>query len=642
MGSVNGASELDYVDDLCSNTVGGFFQVMLLLVVYGAVLFKSADVLSEGSELLMFVPSIKDVVGSIVLPILGAVPDGAIVLFSGMGPIKEAQEQLNVGVGALAGSTIMLLTIPWFLSLWAGRVDLVNGSADATYKLSARKRLTKGWSLTETGISVKPIIRKNAWMMLATAFPCYFIIQVPAFIDGVSAGNVDPTLATDEHPFAIIGLVLCCVLFAYYLYFQANNEDTDAMVDRLVKDWLNGDAKGIGGSLSVSTTQKKKIVVVRGGGGGGGGGHYFFSHFCSHILVPPTSFPPPQAILCDSLKGLKELKENNLKSRTGIPDNGLHATLVDASLQKSQAEDMIRLRTLIKPVFNKYDVDRSKRLDKSEFRQMMVDLNERPEEYLEDGMSNMSRGEAVDVLFQKWDTSHDDQIDFNEFCAKFYERIKVYALNSKYQSNTSTASIQAATKERDVYEDEDGDGDDDNEEEELPPDELLSETGEVDMAKLKKTAAISMFCGTLVVLVFSDPMVDVLSALGNLIGIPPFYISFVLAPLASNASELVASMNYAAKRTKPTITTSLSTLLGAANMNNTFCLAIFYALIVCRKGLQWTFSAETIVIVGVQVIMFFFAYQRTMKLWTAFVVLSFFPLSIVVVAFLESNLVGML
>ena len=290
MGSVNGASELDYVDDLCSNTVGGFFQVMLLLVVYGAVLFKSADVLSEGSELLMFVPSIKDVVGSIVLPILGAVPDGAIVLFSGMGPIKEAQEQLNVGVGALAGSTIMLLTIPWFLSLWAGRVDLVNGSADATYKLSARKRLTKGWSLTETGISVKPIIRKNAWMMLATAFPCYFIIQVPAFIDGVSAGNVDPTLATDEHPFAIIGLVLCCVLFAYYLYFQANNEDTDAMVDRLVKDWLNGDAKGIGGSLSVSTTQKKKIVVVRGGGGGGGGGMVVVIIFfltCVHTFSSP-------------------------------------------------------------------------------------------------------------------------------------------------------------------------------------------------------------------------------------------------------------------------------------------------------------------------------------------------------------------
>jgi len=45
-----------------------------------------------------------------------------IVLFSGMGP--NAQEQLNVGVGALAGSTVMLITIPWVLSVYAGRVDI--------------------------------------------------------------------------------------------------------------------------------------------------------------------------------------------------------------------------------------------------------------------------------------------------------------------------------------------------------------------------------------------------------------------------------------------------------------------------------------------------------------------------------------
>ncbi len=33
------------------------------------------------------------IVGSVVLPILGAVPDGAIVLFSGLGP--DAQSQVN-------------------------------------------------------------------------------------------------------------------------------------------------------------------------------------------------------------------------------------------------------------------------------------------------------------------------------------------------------------------------------------------------------------------------------------------------------------------------------------------------------------------------------------------------------------------
>ena len=39
-----------------------------------------------------------------VLPLLGAVPDGAIMLFSGLGDIEQAQETLSVGVGALVRS----------------------------------------------------------------------------------------------------------------------------------------------------------------------------------------------------------------------------------------------------------------------------------------------------------------------------------------------------------------------------------------------------------------------------------------------------------------------------------------------------------------------------------------------------------
>lgn len=86
-----------------------FKQMNVFLVFPG---FASAsNMISDGSELLLLVPSLAGIVGSVVLPVLGAVPDGAIVLFSGMG--DDAQEQLSVGVGALAGSTIMLLTIPW-------------------------------------------------------------------------------------------------------------------------------------------------------------------------------------------------------------------------------------------------------------------------------------------------------------------------------------------------------------------------------------------------------------------------------------------------------------------------------------------------------------------------------------------------
>ena len=64
----------------------------------------------------------------------------------------------------------------------------------------------------------------------------------------------------------------------------------------------------------------------------------------------------------------------------------------------------------------------------------------------------------------------------------------------------------------------------------------------------------------------ADPMVDVLSALGNFIGVAPFYVSFVLAPLASNASELIAAYSYALKKTQKSVTISFTALEGAACM----------------------------------------------------------------------------
>lgn len=59
---------------------------------------------------------------------------------AGMGP--DAQSQLTVGVGALAGSTIMLLTIPWTLSIIGGRVNLHPVTLQPTYKSVGRQGAT--------------------------------------------------------------------------------------------------------------------------------------------------------------------------------------------------------------------------------------------------------------------------------------------------------------------------------------------------------------------------------------------------------------------------------------------------------------------------------------------------------------------
>jgi Ca2+/Na+ antiporter len=109
-------------------------------------------------------------VGGVVLPLLGAVPDGAIMLFSGIGNIETAQETLSVGIGALAGSTIMLLTVPWALSVLAGAVNLkqdrVSGELSADYK--DKKNI--GSSFAQTGVGISKEIKHAATIMVRFCF----------------------------------------------------------------------------------------------------------------------------------------------------------------------------------------------------------------------------------------------------------------------------------------------------------------------------------------------------------------------------------------------------------------------------------------------------------------------------------------
>ena len=53
------------------------------------------------------------------------------------------------------------------------------------------------------------------------------------------------------------------------------------------------------------------------------------------------------------------------------------------------------------------------------------------------------------------------------------------------------------------------------------------------------------------------------------------------------------------------------------------------------KGLAWKFSAETVTILAIELLVAVIAMQRTMRLTHASFLLALFPLSIVFVAFLE-------
>ncbi len=67
-----------------------------------------------------------------------------------------------MGVGALAGSTIMLLTIPWALSVYGGRVDL-DSNGNANYKRTPKLSPDGFWSLSGSGVVISHHVRIGGW-----------------------------------------------------------------------------------------------------------------------------------------------------------------------------------------------------------------------------------------------------------------------------------------------------------------------------------------------------------------------------------------------------------------------------------------------------------------------------------------------
>lgn len=528
----------------------GLTGLLWLFLSYGYVLYFAANLIGEGSELLLLVPSMAGLVGGVVLPLLGAVPDGAIILFSGLGSLEQAQETLSVGVGALAGSTVMLLTVPWALSVYAGRVNLTDGKPNykAHPKLSPNKTYEE--ELYTSGITITDEVRHAGVIMAVTTIP-YFLIQVPAlFLHGPSE-----EVAKGEHWWALAALIICLIGLFYYmkvqLKFSAEGLDKSKRI-AVTKKKLEEGKLSLSGALQPSIISAELQATTTG------------------ETSPLTSGPPP---------GVQKM-----------------------------------LKEVLKDPFHAYDKDGNGMLERKEIRVFFKDFHE-----------NIDDTE-LEQLLDKVDRDNDGVIDFEEFIALSYKLI----LSRDQKEKKLERNVSGITG--DVVDGIWENGDD--EEDEEIPEEFTDLSPDEQQAAIKLRAFKMLAVGTLLVIYFSDPMVDVMQEIAVRANLPPFYVSFVLAPLASNSSEVVASMYYASKKTRKTMAVSLSALEGAASMNNTFCLSIFMCLIFFR-GLAWQYTAETITIVVVEFIMAWMVQSEVMNGKRAAIVLALFPLSLLLVATLE-------
>ena len=154
----------------CSDKILGN---LVLIVFYGAILGFAAKLISEGAEMLLDLDIQPAIIGGVVLPVMGAVPDSVMIIFSGLGDASTVQDEISVGMGTLAGSTILLLTIAWGVSLFVGRTDVVT-SYDGS--VTTAEGTCTGFSLTKQGVQPSKQTIFVAIGMVGTVFP-YLIVQ---------------------------------------------------------------------------------------------------------------------------------------------------------------------------------------------------------------------------------------------------------------------------------------------------------------------------------------------------------------------------------------------------------------------------------------------------------------------------------
>ncbi|XP_071713919.1 sodium/calcium exchanger NCL-like isoform X2 [Rutidosis leptorrhynchoides] len=437
------------------------------------------------------------------------------------GSTETAQDQVSVGIGLLAGSTVMLLTVVWGSCIILGKCDLQNS-------IAVDNQDTKGFSLVGSGVSTDIWTSYSAMIMAVSVLP-FLVVQFPQVTHSASGG----------HLAVLIGLIMSIFLLIAYCIYQVYQP----------------------------SIQKRRIAFAK----------------CKHIR-----------------SGLLKYFTNE---NGGLVDN------------RGQLN-----REVLYKLFKSVDVNGDGHLSQSELRALVVGMQ------LTD--IKVDEEDAVSKLMKEFDTSGDDEVDFEEFItgvSNWLEEARRAKIDSPIAGNSNNYIHdyhEETKREHYLLGDEGGEDDDGN-------------GVDHDVRGTTIKAVLLLLLGTLVAAVFADPLVDAVDGFSTATSIPSFFISFIVLPLVTNSSESVSAIIFASRKKKRSTSLTFSELYGAATMNNLLCLSVFLALVYVR-GLTWDFTSEVLVIVIVCIVMGVFGSLRTtFPLWTSFIAFVLYPLSLVLVYVLD-------
>ncbi|KAI7747319.1 hypothetical protein M8C21_033950, partial [Ambrosia artemisiifolia] len=430
---------------------------------------------------------------SIFSQLLDSLPDSLILLATGLSCDQEkAQEYVVTGAGLLAGSSVLLLTLLWGTCFLFSRKQFTGQHSSSA--------LLQGW-----GVHTDPETSFHATIMFYSLIP-FVIILFPSLF-GIS-------YTTQEHKIVLLvslsAAVICLISYFYYQYYDADE-----------RIWKR--------RLAYAEVEQK-----------------------IEMHVP---FYEVQALMLDREKHLMT-KQKEMEKELNSTEDKKESTMSNGKFYEMFEKWLDETRNLMD---DPYSMDKKG----TEYNQVVELLLEDKDRWLDlmTLMMNRAFGEnlqtedgkpdesAIDRFFDHINTDNDEYITQDELKAYYQEILvddEIAEIIIRHLDNDGDGKIDkkefrsgvgkwlASCKKRS----QDSNGANDN----------YHRTEAKAKTKEKFKAIILLIVGILMITVLAEPLVESVRQFSESVNIMPFYVSFILVPLATNARTAIAAIRAARQK----------------------------------------------------------------------------------------------